>query len=483
VCDRIRRGGYGSEGVKRRESLQVAPEQILRYAQAGPRYTSYPTAPMWTDTVGSTEGIAALKRSRSAQEDPLCLYVHLPFCERRCLFCGCTVEITRQGEKVTRYLDRLDAEFDLQCSALGDRRQVIQMHWGGGTPTHLSSAELERLFSMVERRFDLLPDAELSIEIHPHVTTDAQIATLTGLGFNRFSMGVQDTDPEVQRVIHRDQTLEDTQRCVETCRGHGVGGINFDLMYGLPLQTEQTFSRTLDAVASLRPDRLAIYGYAHVPWLKKAQIVLEREGLPGPVERANLLAQAIDRLGEQDYRVIGLDHFALPTDSLSVALEAGTLERNFMGYAALPDGSRMGDMLSFGASAIADVGGAFLQNERTTASYEAALEEGRLPVARGLVRSLEDNLRRAAISSLMCRMHLDLDELQAELGLQGLQEHFAPEWMRLAPFAAEGLCDVSPRRVDVRPLGRVFLRHLAMVFDAYLDHDSQPNARRFSQTV
>lgn len=469
--------------MNRTETFRVAPEQILRYAKAGPRYTSYPTAPMWTEAVGAREGLQALKRSASQEQAPLCLYVHLPFCERRCLFCGCTVEITRQAERVTRYLDCLETELDLQCAALGQRRQVIQMHWGGGTPTHLSCAELERLFSMIDARFSLAAGAEISIEIHPHVTTDEQIAVLAGLGFNRFSMGVQDTDPDVQRVIHRDQTLEDTTRCVEACRGHGVQGINFDLMYGLPLQTEQTFGRTLDAVAALRPERLAIYGYAHVPWLKKAQIVLEREGLPGPVQRAGLLAQAIDQLGKQDYGVIGLDHFALPDDSLSRALTAGTLERNFMGYAALPDGSRMGEMLSFGASAIADVGGAFLQNERTTAGYEAALGEGRLPVARGLVRSGEDNLRRAAITSLMCRMHLDLDELEAEMKVDGLQEHFAPEWERLVAFAAEGLCHLSPRRVEVQPLGRLFLRQLAMVFDAYLDRDAKPDERRFSQTV
>ncbi len=462
-------------------SFTVDPEQILRFSKPGPRYTSYPTAPVWTEDVGPDEAVRALERSAEHADQPLSLYVHLPFCIRRCLFCGCTVEITNQADRVTRYLDTLEREIERVAGHLGARRTVNQLHWGGGTPTHLTPDELRRVFGMLTARFTLAPEAEVSIEIHPHVTTDEQLDTLCELGFNRISMGVQDTDPEVQAVIHRDQSVEDTTRCVERCRAHGVEGVNLDLMYGLPLQTERTFAGTLDTVAALRPDRLAIYGYAHVPWLKKTQTVLEKTGLPGPVERARLFAQAVDRLAAEGYEVIGIDHFALPEDSLSRALHAGTLERNFMGYAALPDGSRMGDMVAFGASAIGDVGGAFLHNARETKTYQEAIDAGRLATHRGLVRSPDDDLRRAIIQSLMCRMRLDLDELEHELATD--LPAFERELDGLRAFEGEGFCTVAARRVDVLPRGRLFLRHMAMLFDAYLEREGKPAPTRFSQTV
>ncbi|HED65704.1 MAG TPA: oxygen-independent coproporphyrinogen III oxidase [Planctomycetes bacterium] len=466
------------------EALSIDPETILSFSRPGPRYTSYPTAPVWSDweESGDAEARAAYRRCAEHPDEPLSLYIHLPFCIRRCLFCGCTVEVTNQKERVTRYLDALEREIDEVSQLLGDRRGVIQMHWGGGTPTHLDPEELRRVHAMVASRFRFLPGAEVSIEIHPHITTDEHLDTLFELGFNRISMGVQDTDPEVQAIIHRDQTVEETTRCVERCRRNGVDGINLDLMYGLPAQTEATFHATLDTVADLRPDRLAIYGYAHVPWLKKTQKVLEEAGLPGPVERARLFALAIDRLGEEGYRVIGLDHFALPTDSLYQALEAGTLARNFMGYAALPGGAAMGDMVAFGASAIGDVGGAFLQNARDTKGYEALIDRGLLPVQRGMVRSVDDDLRRAIILSIMCRMRLDLGELERELAVPGLAERFAPELAELKAFTADGFCTFEDGRMEVTPTGRLFLRHLAMVFDAYLDKKNSTKGR-FSQTV
>ena len=465
----------------------VDADQILKFSRPGPRYTSYPTAPVWSDDIGSDEALAAYDRAAQLPDAPLSLYVHLPFCRRRCLFCGCTVEITNQQDRVTRYLDVLEWEIDTVAKRLGDRRNVTQMHWGGGTPTHLTSAELRRLHGVLTDRFDLVDGAEVSIEIHPHVTNDDQIDTLLELGFNRISMGVQDTDKTVQEVIHRDQTVEDTLRCVERFRAHGVDGINLDLMYGLPEQTEATFGATLDTIASIRPDRLAIYGYAHVPWLKPAQEVLEKAGLPDAVDRARLFALAVEQLSEVGYEVIGLDHFALPTDSLYRSLLDGTLERNFMGYTS----QRAGDMVAFGASAIGDVGGAFLQNARKTNTYAEAIGEGRLPTVRGLVRSEDDDLRRAIIQSLMCRMRLDLDEIEEELQVTGLEQRFEREFEELRTFEAEGLCAVDKRLVRVLPRGRLFLRHLAMAFDAYLDRSpassqSAPSngaTPRFSQTV
>jgi oxygen-independent coproporphyrinogen-3 oxidase len=352
------------------------------------------------------------------------------------------------------------------------------LHWGGGTPTHLDANQLRRLYQKLASRFELLADAEVSIELHPHVTSPEQVETLVALGFNRFSMGVQDTDAHVQAVVHRDQTVEDTLRIVEQARGLGVEGINLDLMYGLPAQTEATFARTLETIESIRPDRLAVYGYAHLPWRIPAQGVLERDDLPDAVLRARLFATAVEGLTAAGYEVIGLDHFALREDALFQSLTRGDLQRNFMGYTT----QRAPDMIAFGMSAISDVGGSFLQNARSTADYETALATGGLATVRGLARSDEDDLRRAVIQSLMCRMRLDLDELEGELGCAGLEQHFAAEWERLRPLEAEGLCRLEARRVEVTPLGRLFLRHLAMVFDAYLELDSAPTTR-FSQTV
>lgn len=457
--------------------LKVDQEQILRHAGAGPRYTSYPTVPVWSDDLRHAGAVDAYRRASERSDEPLSIYVHVPFCERRCLFCGCTVEITRRRERVTRYLDVLEREVELIADLLGNRRRVSQLHWGGGTPTHLEPEELRRLFDTLTARFELEPGAEVSLEVHPHVTTLEQVDALFDLGFNRISMGVQDVDANVQRIVHRDQTLEETERLIGWCRERGVDGINVDLMYGLPGQSETTFSATLDAVDALRPDRLAVYGYAHVPWLKKTQTALEKHGIPEAPLRARLFALAVERLGRTGYEVIGLDHFALRSDPLFTSLEDGTLHRNFMGYTT----QRAGDMAAFGMSAIADVGGTFLQNARETREYERSLEEGRLPTVRGLVRSADDELRRDVIQELMCRMRLDLDELEARHGETRLRQRFQEEWERLRVFEDEGFCELGEGVVTVLPKGRLFLRHLAMVFDAHLERG--PTESRFSQTV
>jgi oxygen-independent coproporphyrinogen-3 oxidase len=461
-----------------RAELEIDEELLLRMSGPGPRYTSYPTAPEWSATFGEAQARAALERAGERRAEPLSLYVHIPFCARMCLFCGCTVEITRRANKVTSYLDALEREAALTAELLGERRDVAQVHWGGGTPTHLAPAELERLFAILGAHFHVLPGAEISLEVHPHVTTFEQIDALAALGFNRISMGVQDLDERVQEVICRDQTTEETERLVEHCRARGMDGVNLDLMYGLPEQDEQTFAQTLDTIARIRPDRLAVYGYAHVPWLKKHQTALERFRLPSPAERARLFLLAIERLGESGYEVIGLDHFALRSDALFRALEQGTLQRNFMGYTTHP----ADEMVALGMSAIADVGGAFVQNATGTRDYEERIRAGHLAVVKGLARSAEDDLRRAAIQDLMCRMELDLERLEARSGRTDLGQHFAREWRELEPLEQLGLCSIEPRRVRVEPRGRLFLRHLAMVFDEYLRR-ARPNGPRFSKTV
>lgn len=451
---------------------------LLRLAGPGPRYTSYPTVPEWSKDFGEGDARTAFERASTKVDEPLSLYVHLPFCARLCLFCGCTVEITRNAGRVERYLAALEIEIERVAALLGRRRHVIQLHWGGGTPTHLTPPQIERLFHAITAQFEILPGAEVSIEVHPHVTTFEQVDVLTSLGFNRFSMGVQDLDPHVQEVVHRFQTTEETIALIEHCRARGVEGVNLDLMYGLPDQDQSTFGQTLDTIAAIRPDRLAVYAYAHVPWLKPAQRKLEEHTLPNPLERARLFGLAIERLSRAGYEVIGLDHFALPTDALSKSLQSGTLHRNFMGYTT----RSAADMVAFGMSSISDLGGSFFQNEHHAREYEERVNKGELPVMRGLARTPEDDLRREAILSLMCRMRVDLDELEQKCARSDLAEHFAQQWSELAPFAEEGLCELEPRRMRVLPTGRLFLRHMAMVFDEYLRKKNAAGPR-FSQTV
>lgn len=459
-------------------AFKVDEERLLRFGGAGPRYTSYPTVPEWSRDFGAVQAREAFARA-AAKREPLSLYVHLPFCRELCLYCGCTVQITRRAELVEDYLDALEVEIARTAELLGERRDVLQLHWGGGTPTHLTPEQIERLHGAISRSFRILPQAEQSIEVHPHVTTHAHIDTLAALGFRRVSLGVQDLDTRVQEVVHRYQTTEETADLVAHCRKVGVTGINIDLMYGLPEQSEATFAATLDTIARLRPDRLAVYAYAHVPWLKPFQKALERYDLPDAARRARLFALAIERLSREGWRVIGLDHFALESDALHTALQDGSLHRNFMGYTTHP----AEESLALGMSAISDLGGAFFQNEATTREYQARVNAGEPAVHRGLARSPEDDLRRAAIQDVMCRMRLDLDELGARFGRSDLREHFAQEWRALEPLAAEGFCTLAPGRLDVLPQGRLFLRHLAMVFDAYLKRERPKEGPRFSQTV
>lgn len=458
--------------------FRVDEGRLLRFGGAGPRYTSYPTVPEWSRAFGPAEARAAFGRASRSRE-PISLYVHLPFCRELCLYCGCTVQITHRADRVEEYLDALALEIPHAAALLGDRRDVLQMHWGGGTPTYLTPEQIERLHGMLSREFRLLPGAEQSIEVHPHVTTHEHIDVLAGLGFRRVSLGVQDLDPRVQEVVHRHQTTAETAELVERCRKVGVSGINVDLMYGLPEQNEATFAATLDTITGLRPDRLAVYAYAHVPWLKPAQKALEAYDLPDEPRRARLFALAIERLSREGWRVIGLDHFALETDPLYLALRDGSLHRNFMGYTTHP----VEESLALGMSAISDLGGAFFQNEPVTRAYQTRVRAGEIPVHRGLARSPEDDLRRAAIQDVMCRMRLDLDELGARFGRNDLRAHFAAEWRALEPLVAEGLCTLTPGRMQVLPEGRLFLRHLAMVFDAYLKRERPADGPRFSRTV
>ncbi|HVY61505.1 MAG TPA: oxygen-independent coproporphyrinogen III oxidase, partial [Planctomycetota bacterium] len=407
---------------------------------------------------------------------PLSLYVHLPFCSTLCLFCGCNTVITKKEGVAGKYLDALEVEVATVAKALGSRRVVRQLHLGGGTPTYLTVEELERLHAILAKHFDLRDD-EKAIEIDPRVTSVEQMKTLARLGFNRCSFGVQDFADDVQRAVNRVQSVEETRFLFDIARGLGFKGINVDLIYGLPFQKLDTFEKSIEAVLDMRPDRIALYSYAHVPWMRPGQGGFERHEMPLPSAelKMQLFTRAIDRFGAAGYRHLGMDHFALPDDELALALDRGTLHRNFQGYTV----RRAPDLLGLGQSSISDIGGSaeaapgvYAQAEKDNAKYEAAAAGGRLSTVRGLKLTAEDERRRKAILAIMCE-----GRLEGELA-RGFEQEIAS----LAPLAERGLVNgVSKGRVEVTPLGRLFLRNIAMAFDVYLPK----NAERpmFSRTV
>lgn len=451
--------------------LSAVPRDLLaRLSGPGPRYTSYPTANVFDRTIGPTEHRAALER-HAATKDPISLYVHLPFCKSLCFYCACNVIITRRPRAVPEYLALLEREADLVVAALGASRRVTHVHLGGGTPTYLSVDELRRLHALLAARFDLSTVEEMSIEVDPRVTSTEQLEALAALGWNRASFGVQDFDPSVQVAINRIQGVAQTAALVAAARAAGFEGINIDLIYGLPLQRVDTFRRTLDAVLAIRPDRAALYSYAHVPWLRPAQTSFQRRGrrLPAPDEKLALFEEGVNAFTAAGYVQLGMDHFSLPTDELAVASAAGTLHRDFQGYTV----RRADALVGLGASAISDVGGVYAQSEKDLAPYRAALDAGKLPTARGWARSAEDERRRAAIGALMTRGALPASVLA----------EFPAERARLGAFERDGLVTFSADgALTATPLGRMFVRNLAMVFDTYLT--KQPAERPlFSQTV
>ncbi len=458
---------------------RVTPEQVAHYDRPGPRYTSYPTAVEFNDgfTAGAYAERLALADARG--DEPLSVYTHIPFCAERCLFCACHVIASPLGTKVTEpYLAHLFREIELVAAALPHRRKVAQYHWGGGTPTYLSVAEIHALLDHFERFFTFEPGAEIAIEVDPRVTTAEQLRALRERGFNRLSLGVQDLDAEVQAAIGRVQPVPVTTATVEEARRLGFRGINIDLIYGLPHQTLASFAATLDSVIALEPDRLAIYSFAFVPWLKGHQKKLEADILPGRDTKIGLILQARERLLAAGYRAIGMDHFAKPDDELSAALDSGRLRRNFMGY-MVQDAP---DMIGLGVSAIGLVQGAYVQNHKKLSSYYAELEAGRLPVERGYAMSADDRLRADVIQALMCGFAVDRTDIERRHRVD-FATYFAPELERVGELAAEGLAEVGPGGIRVTPLGELFVRNLAMCFDRYLAATQQSSRPRFSRTI
>ncbi|WP_017941777.1 MULTISPECIES: oxygen-independent coproporphyrinogen III oxidase [unclassified Thioalkalivibrio] len=460
------------------QRLVFDPEILRRYDVSGPRYTSYPTAPQFHEGFDDRAYAEAAQAANGADPArPLSLYVHVPFCDTVCFYCACNKVITGNYQRAQRYLEYLEREAELQGELFDADRPVGQLHFGGGTPTYLGDEDLRRVMAVLGRHFRLDgSDArEFSIEIDPRAVRPGTIPLLGELGFNRISLGVQDFDPDVQRAVNRIQPFEVTARAVEQARDHGFESTNFDLIYGLPLQTVETYTRTLERALELRPERLAIYNYAHLPQMFKTQRQIRETDLPDAAEKLAILETTIDRLTDAGYVYIGMDHFALPDDELAEAQRAGTLQRNFQGYSTRAEY----DLVALGPTAIGKVGATYSQNLRELDAYYARLDAGRLPVFRGLKLSADDRLRRDVISELMCHSRIDFAAIEARHGIV-FGEVFEDALQRLQGMQADGLVRMEEGRLDVLPRGRLLLRNVAMAFDAYLATEGQ---RRYSRVV
>jgi oxygen-independent coproporphyrinogen III oxidase len=462
---------------------------IRRCDCSGPRYTSYPTAVQFTEAFGEDAYRAVARQSNAAEQGqgvagheegaaPLSLYVHVPFCTSPCFYCGCNRVITRRYDRATEYLQRLYREIELQAPLFSRDRTVEQLHFGGGTPTFLQRPDLEALMEQLGKHFRLASYAhrEYSIEIDPRTVDADDVRALAAMGFNRMSLGVQDFDPAVQAAVNRVQPESETLQIVEAVRRAGVGSVSFDLIYGLPRQTRESFARTLASVVRARPDRLAVYAYAHMPRMFKAQQRIRAEELPTPEERLQLLGLTVETLTDAGYVYIGMDHFALPGDELVRAKRERSLQRNFQGYSTHAEH----DLVGLGVSAIGKVGNSYAQNFKSLPEYYAAIDSGRLPIQRGVRLTHDDLIRRAVIQELMCHELIDCAALGRRFGID-FKRYFSRELERLQELQALGLTYVKSGCIGVTQAGRLLMRTVAMVFDAYLA--PRADAERFSKVI
>ena len=457
----------------------VSPDLLRRFDVSGPRYTSYPTADRFVEAFGASDYAQALAQRRAgpaALALPLSLYVHIPFCESLCYYCACNKIITKHHDRTGPYLRYLSREVDLHVQHLGSQQVVSQLHLGGGTPTFLSDDELGELMAMLQRNFSFVPGGEYSIEIDPRTIDATRLGTLKRLGFNRLSFGVQDFDPLVQKAVHRVQPAEQVFALVAAAREIGFDSINVDLIYGLPQQTPESFDRTLAQVVELRPDRIALYGYAHLPERFKPQRRINAGDLPQAGGKVAMLARSLAAFEQAGYVYIGMDHFALPEDALAVAKRQGRLHRNFQGYSTQPDA----DLIALGVSAIGKVGATYSQNAKDLIEYQDRLDHGQLPVVRGLAVTRDDLLRRAVIMSLMCQGRVQFESIELS-HLIDFKSYFAGELGRLSAMQDDGLVELTDSAIEVTAMGWFFVRGVAMVFDKYLQADR--TRARFSKIL
>ncbi|HKV23955.1 MAG TPA: oxygen-independent coproporphyrinogen III oxidase [Candidatus Acidoferrum sp.] len=459
-----------------KDQLRVSEDFLARYNRPGPRYTSYPTAPVWNDSFGPAD-LEKVHAEADAAASPLSLYMHIPFCESLCLFCACNVIIQKNHSVAPPYLDVLKQEMSRVSRNVSRNRPVIQFHWGGGTPTYLTPPQIEDLFGFTRDHFTFAPDAEIGIEVDPRVTSRAHLETLRKLGFNRLSMGIQDFDPLVQKTIHRIQPFDLTGNLIRSARELGFSSINVDLIYGLPHQTADSFSRSVDQILELAPDRVALFSYAHVPWLKKQQGSFVGH-LPEGMAKFEIFRTGLLKFLEAGYLYIGMDHFAKPADELSTSQLNRTLHRNFQGYTTKAGA----DLYGMGITAISGIQNAYAQNHRDIPSWERAVAERGIATMRGYHLSDDDRLRRAVISRLLCHTVIFKSEISREFSVD-FDSYFAPELRALEPAAHDGLVDLLPDKISATWLGRIFIRNLAMVFDPYLEKQQLASKPLFSKTL
>jgi len=455
--------------------LNVNLDLIKKYNVAGPRYTSYPPATKFTDTISWEQLSVKIEENNRAPRD-LSVYFHIPFCETLCWFCGCTTVITLNHDKGMAYVEALGREVAKMAPKLNLQRKAVQLHFGGGSPTFLRPDEIRRLGEIIHKNFTFSPDIEASVEVDPRRLTRDHMVALREIGFNRASMGVQDFNPKVQEAIHRIQPREMTQQAMDWMRELGYNSINLDLIYGLPFQTPESFNETLETVLTMKPDRLAVFSYAHVPWIKPSQKILEREVLPTPETKLEVLKLVIEKLtADGQYVYIGMDHFAKPTDELAVAQREKKLQRNFQGYS-----TRAGsDIYAFGMSSISQIPEAYWQNEKELPKWQEAVDAGRAPLHRAYFVTDEDKIRRETIMRVMCDLSLDFAAMSQKLGIN-FEQHFAEELAALTPFEADGLVKRNAAGLEVTDAGRLFIRNIAMCFDNTL---APVGERRHSKTI
>lgn len=452
-------------------------ELIAGLPSSGPRYTSYPTADRFHGGFREKEYLEALHTlGADASDKPLSLYIHIPFCNTICYYCGCNKIITKDKGRADAYIEYLEKEMKLLAPHLGGRHPLSQLHFGGGTPTFLSDNQLERVFEMIRKYFQLIPNGEYSIEIDPRKVSRETVLKLGRLGFNRMSVGIQDFDPKVQVAVNRIQSYEETKEVIDAAREAGFKSVSVDLIYGLPYQTSESIKTTIDTVLSLDPDRLALYHYAHLPHVFKPQRRIDTAAVPGSEEKLDMLQYCVQTLTERGYVFIGMDHFAKPDDELSVALEKGLLQRNFQGYSTYADC----DLVAIGVSSIGKIGNTYSQNERDIDAYYAAIDEGRLPVMRGYQLNQDDILRRNIIQDLMCRFALDY-RVYEDISGTPFDRYFKDELADLEKLADLGLVSLNKQGLTVTPKGRFLIRNIAMVFDYHLRH--KETKAKYSQTV
>jgi oxygen-independent coproporphyrinogen-3 oxidase len=457
-------------------NLEVSDEFLAKYNRPGPRYTSYPTAPVWDDKFHQADLEEFLHNAESAAT-PVSLYMHLPFCESLCLFCACNVVIQKDKKAAIPYLESLKSEINHVSQFVSRQREVVQFHWGGGTPTYLSPAQLQDLFGYTRERFSFAANAEIGIEVDPRVTTHEHLAALRTMGFNRLSMGIQDFTPEVQRTINRVQPFELTQDLIVEARRLGFDSVNVDLIYGLPYQTAASFAETIDKVLELNPDRIAMFSYAHVPWLRKQQGAFQGH-LPEGMEKFRIFKTGVRKFTDAGYLYIGMDHFARPGDELAIAQSNRTLHRNFQGYTTKAGA----DLYGMGVSAISSIGEAYAQNDRALATYQSAVAERGLATMRGYRLNYDDLLRREVITRFLCHTVVRKREIENTFQIR-FDEYFHSELAELRVMRDDGLVLLSDGEIRVTPLGRIFIRNLAMPFDRYLREQKMDSRPLFSKTL